>query len=451
MSSASTSTSAGAGGGAGSPSNDGLAGSRAAVALRTRIALWTAALGALAAWLANSLLLSWDFERSEWMFPRWLPTMRPFGNDFFTGIYEPAVRLREGIDALPSFYPPLVTLLGVPATFFDRNEAYVLNAMTLVAANVASLVLATGIARTVFGSVSRVHRTVLSRVALPVLLLSGFTMFTSYAFLFSIERGNYDALAVLPCIAVIWLLVHRPDALWAQTILLAVAVHLKVYPLAIFPVLFWRHRWRSLLPFAIVNVALLFVLGWGPIRAFLVGIRSAAGAPAIWSGNHSGASFALVALGPAGLSFRGDKIVLALLPLAVLAAGALVLWRRGFSPGNALLAYVLAVPAMNLVPGTSHDYKLVILGAPMAVLLLGEVVAYAVEGGWRPITTVGALLVLTGLLTHAYELVAPYMFAEPGWLVDRYLWILLVQLIALGRVVAPGRTFYFGARAPAPA
>jgi hypothetical protein len=96
---------------------------------------------------------------------------------------------------------------------------------------------------------------------------------------------------------------------------------------------------------------------------------------------------------------------------------------------------------MNVGPATSHDYKLVMLAAPLAILLLGEVLNYAVDGGWRPIATIAFLLVLTGLLTHAYTMMIPYVVSEPGWLANRYLWILLLQGVAFVEVVAARGVF----------
>lgn len=410
---------------------------------RVAIVLWALGLSVLGIYLLNAVVPAWNFGIDQWVFPPTLPTMRPLGNDFQVGIVRPAELLRAGLSpyANGSFYPPLVAVLGLPSTFLDPQAAYVIHALLLVVANVASLVVAVAIARRAFGGPSLSHAASARRIAGPLLLILGFLGITSYGFIFSLERGNYDAFPLLLGVVMLWLLVERPQALWLQAMLLALAVHLKVYPLVLVGLLFWVHRWKSLLPVASLNVALLFMLGWGPVKEWLSFIAMAQNDPAVWVGNHSAASFAALALAPAGLSFRNDGRLLALLPLALLAIGALVLWRRGFTPVNGILAFALAVPAMNLVPATSHDYKLVLLAVPMAMLVFGEAVNFAVDGGWRPAATLAVLVVLMGLLSHAYTNVRPYVVAEPAWLANRYPWILLLQLVAFTEVVAPFGVF----------
>ncbi len=432
------------------------AAARARARRRLAIALWSLGVGALAIYVLNAIVPSWSFPLDEWIFRPFLPTMRPLGNDFRVGIYLPAELVRAGRSPyeILNVYPPLVAVLGLPATVLDPQAAYVVHVVLLVAANAAAIALAVSLTARVVSSASPRHAWAAARVAPALTLVVAFLAFTSYGFLFSVERGNIDVFPLLLSLAMLWLVANRRRALWLQVVLLALAVHLKIYPLVLFPLLLWVHGVRCLLPFAAVNAAFLSVLGRGRIREFVEGISVAVNNPATWTGNHSAAVFTRTVLEPSRLAFPGAATLLALVPLALVAAGALVLWRRGRTPVNLLLAFALAVPAMNLVPATSHDYKLVLLWAPTAILLLGAVLDWVVAGTARPAVTIAILLVLTALLSHGYTIVAPYVVAEPAWLANRYVWILLLQLLVLVEVLAPAGVFRSHATnpaAPAPA
>ena len=85
--------------------------------------------------------------------------------------------------------------------------------------------------------------------------------FTSYPFLFSIERGNYDIIALLFTLVSIDLLIRTQKTLWLQVILLSIAIHLKIYPAALLILLFFKHGKKIFLPVLVVNGAFLFILG----------------------------------------------------------------------------------------------------------------------------------------------------------------------------------------------
>ena len=241
-------------------------------------------------------------------------------------------------------YPPLAAALFAPLATLPFPAAHgFLAALTLAA----------------FVSVAAVLPLLVfpraDRVAVWLVVLAG-TL--SYGLWFELRWGQFNVVA-LACAAWGLFLFHRGRSRRARAgayALFSAAIQLKLYP-AIFVFLFardaraWRAnlaRWAAL---GAANVALLFTLGPQAFADFLESLKAQAAAPFTWAGNHSIQSFAAWAGHP--------ELAPALFAaFAVCFVSALVRAARGGRAEFAGLALMGALGTM-LVPGVSHDYKLV--------------------------------------------------------------------------------------------
>jgi hypothetical protein len=203
---------------------------------------------------------------------------------------------------------------------------------------------------------------------------------------------------------------------------------LKVYPAILLILIVWKHGWKSLLPLSVVNTALLLCLGPANARFFLWVMRVTVGTPTLWhwQGNHSAESFAYMAnqyLGSRGLG-EIPVLLFYLLPVGLFAFACLRLFRQGFSNKGALWMFVLSAPVMCVIPKVSHDYKLVILAGPLAILLFHLAWEYAISGRRIRVLQTAIVVALAALIALSYTRV-------PEWLGNKYPLILALQVASL--------------------
>jgi len=256
--------------------------------------------GITAILLVNQVLPKIDIQNRTFITPKIIPTMDPVGNDFRTGLYEPPhmlladqpiYYLNEDGSNLTQ-YPPLLNLLFMPYQLFSEDTAYLVHVILLFVANLACLALAAHWAKDfLFPLTGFEARTQTLFAWLLFLVMAAFTL-TGYPFLFSVERGNYDILALFFAMLAVNSLIYHPNRIWLQVILLSIAVHLKIYPAALFVLLLFKHGKKMILPALAVNVAFLLALGPANALTFLRIIRQNVATGFTWVGNHSGFSFA---------------------------------------------------------------------------------------------------------------------------------------------------------------
>lgn len=217
--------------------------------------------------------------------PEILPVIHPAGVDFRNGLYDPAAAFSSAHSA----WPPLTLVLGWPFTLVSATFGYRIQVSMLVVLAVAvtflSAKLATkAVARPVFAGQEQ------STTAMQVFVLMGVWLVTSYGFLFEVERGNLDLYALFFSLMSVWLLLRLPKSAWLPAVFLALAMNLKLYPAVLLVLLFWRHRWRAVLPVVAANLVLLLVAGPSNAWHFLVNVSSMQREPHwYWIGNHSAA------------------------------------------------------------------------------------------------------------------------------------------------------------------
>ncbi len=308
-------------------------------------------------------------------------------------------------------YPPLAAVLFAPLAALPFAAAYAL----LTALTLAAFVSVVGI---------------LPLLAFPradrgATLLAALAGALSYGLAFELRWGQFNALALAGAAWGLYLF-HRGGGRGARAgayVLFSAAIQLKLYP-AIFVFLFakdaraWRAnlaRWTAL---GAANVALLFALGPQVFADFLLSLRAQAAAPFTWAGNHSLQSFAAWA-GHPGLAPALFAAFAACFAVAGIRAA-----RAGGRAAFAELALLAALGAM-LVPGVSHDYKLVAFSMAFAPFVAAA--EPAERGSLRGLAAAGRLAAL-GFL-YAWTLFS--YAAKPAWLQNN-----APFLLAAGAVLA---------------
>jgi len=306
----------------------------------------------------------------EMQFIQYIPTLTPIGADLqvFRGIGE---AWRYGTYS-SNYYPPFATaFLYYPLSFLDPTIAYIL----MTATSFLSLLVVT------FIIPISIYKT---KDNLALVLLMTITGLYSYGFLFELERGQLNLFAFLLCMVAIYLFHYQNRFRYFAYILISMSIQLKLWP-AIFLLMFiqdwrdWRGNIKRLSGITVLNIALLFSLGFRLFVDFLhTVIIPMSGAAYKWVGNHSIKSFMTLlariissdfhpGISEQQIRFWGQVILLGMVGFCLL----LIIFRvyikkaSGLNP-NLLLACTIAA---LLIPSTSHDYKLCILSAPIAIAL----------------------------------------------------------------------------------
>jgi len=379
--------------------------------------LWLAVVAA--AGVAWNFLVYWlRFGNATWGLL--LPLAKPTGIDFRDGLYDPAA----AFNTAHSGWPSLTLVLGRPFTLLDFSTGYTVQVGILVALAVAAAVLSAKLAMKaacdpdLSGQGRRIDATQLA-------LVLGFWLLTSYGFMYEVERGNIDLYALFFALLSVWLMLRLPRSAWWPAIVLAVSINLKLYPGVLLVILFWRYRWRALLPAVVANAALLLIAGPGNVRNTVTALTASEGRTrALWWGNHSAAALANVLRQVTGWAPSWIYLPLLLVPLALWALTLLLLVRRGWSDRRAVLAAAACVPVMGVVTPISHDYRLVLYVFPLAVL--AAVIATMSRRG------LAAWSVLFGLLALAMMLLSrSSLLIAPSLVASKYTLLVLLQLLLL--------------------
>jgi len=205
----------------------------------------------------------------------------------------------------------------------------------------------------------------LGSVSQGVLAITLLCLSQSTPFLFQIERGNFDWIALSLCLlALASLGAKRP---WAAGFLIGVAAALKVYPLLLLVIFVCVRRWRAVLAALATIGASVLILG---PRDHLQWIRFLAADRALTFGPHpSNVSIANL-LYACGIT---DAVTLTRVTgiafLALCGAFMIVLlWRGRRLPLDVVRTGLFALPYMFLVPPVHWAYTLFALLALLVVL-----------------------------------------------------------------------------------
>lgn len=336
-------------------------------------------------WVALGFLISYlfffirpvFFSASTLQYFRYLPANNPIGEDlkatlgfsrsWFVSKLSPYIG-NSYVNTPFNIYPPLANVLFIPLLFMKFDRVYKI--FTLVS------VLCYGLITFVFplltGKVVKISSS---------LILVFITGLFSYGFQFELERGQFNVLAVFLCFLAIWIYHFHHKYRVLAYILFTLSVQLKVYPFIFSLMLIsdwrdWRNNLKRLSLLAVVNFALLFVLGPAVFGDFAREIIAESVNPYIWIGNHSIRAF--VEYYSAIAPYHGWLWVtqvagwaqIAFLAITFICIALVLIQtyrqkQKGFNP-FVLLACTLGA---LLIPSVSHDYALSILAAPVAMVL----------------------------------------------------------------------------------
>jgi hypothetical protein len=311
-------------------------------------------------------------DRSMVYFNRFLPNANPIGSDMnYTLDYVKTWVTTHASPYPESHYPPLTYVLLSPLTLFSYPAVYfVSTALTLF-----SYVILTLLLPTLF--------TLKKDVSL-ILLLSVTGLF-SYGFLFELERAQYYTMAFLLCMLAIYIFHRHYEFRYLAYLLFSFSVHLKIVPIFFLPMFIkdwrdWKGNIKRMIGLGLLNVALLFVLGYRNFLNFMNSLLLRVENPTfLWNGNHSLGNFvfnfvkdgfgvisqkSILFLQQNAKSF--ERFLLAIIALCGLSIIIHIYWRRktGFNPYLLLVCTLCALT----IP-VSVDYTLPMLVAPLAIFL----------------------------------------------------------------------------------
>jgi hypothetical protein len=403
----------------------------------------------LAAWLLLAFAAAYLFffiwpvflTPGAFKFFRYLPAMDPIGADLSEILSISSRWVPTGA------YPPLTLPLFALLLPLDASRAYKLVTLLSIAAYaVMTLVLPLNM---------RTSKRIPAAFTLIVV-----TGLLSYGFQFELERGQFNVLAVMPAFVAVWIYHYRSGYRLLAYLLLSLAAQLKLYPF-IFAIMLiddwraWRDNLRRLSFLGLANVALFLVLGPTFFQDFLGRVGSSSANPPVWIYNHSISAFArlgvprLVERGWTWLSVSEGLVEVALYVTLLLCLAAIIVrairsGQTGLDP-HLLLACTIAA---LVVPPLSNDYKLSVLAAPVAILILRPGEATQTEGvGGRKLIGVVSMVLLAA--AYVSTLFASNYKPHTLWLENNFP-ALLAMLIAVTALSLSSPVASAGESAPAP-
>ena len=311
-------------------------------------------------------------DRRMEYFYRYLPDKYPIGVDmnFTMGYVTDWVTTR--MSPYPdSHYPPLTYVLLSPLTLFSYPNSYFL--VTFL--TILSYLLATLLLPVLFNP---------KKDASLIVLLSVTGLF-SYGFLFELERGQYYSMAFLLCMLAIYLFHRHYQFRYLAYVLFSLSVHLKIVPFFFIPMFIknwndWKGNIRRMIGLGLLNVALLFVLGYRNLLNFVDALLFRVETPTfLWNGNHALGNFVFNFVKD-GYGLFSEKIIQffqqnaknferLLLLIIVFCLLSIIIYvyrnrKNGFNPYLLLVCTICAL----IIP-VSVDYTLPMLVAPLAIFL----------------------------------------------------------------------------------
>ncbi len=262
----------------------------------------------------------------------------------------------------------------------------------------------------------------------------------SYGLLFELERGQYDLIAMAFCAGAIYLFHFKPRLRILSYVLFCIAVQLKVYPL-IFIVAFVDYsqpigaqikRWGTLI---LANLLLLLSLGWKVFLDFVQAFRNQVLHPTYaWIGNHSIGSFLTIPTDEPDHYSQGliqfmdhyGLIIQAFLFAVVLGSIVFIIlqtYRKRISPYNPFVIMACTLGSM-LIPSTSHDYKLSLLG-PFFIYLLFSLSEIKLRN--KKLTII--ISAIAGVISLLFSISLFVLYDRPFWLQNSFPLLLLMLLL----------------------
>jgi hypothetical protein len=375
------------------------------------ILVWTAII-----YFFNGILPCINWRKMEWQAARVVPTEAMAGMDFETGLYNPAKAMVEGTGDHFTNYPPVVTLLAMPLTYFTLWRAYIIFLSLLFFTNIVAI-LATNL---LAGAISGKGRSLSWEIAGMITMYT----LTSYGLFFGLKNGNYDVFASFFSVLGLLLFVRFPEKIWLSTLFLSLATHLKLYPGILFVILIWKYGFKSLIPLLSINAGLFLVLGFDRMVEFFAQLGPYIQNPFITIKSSSAVSFAEHLI-LQGVSLDKSLLtwIFTTIPILIWLGSVLYLYKKGFSNLGMLWYFVVSFAPMFALPAVSHDYKLVILSVPLLLALFRMAETYAQTGSVSAAIII-ILFMVTAIFIHRSVFDSTILFFQ-----NKYCSILAFQVL----------------------
>ncbi len=246
-------------------------------------------------------------------------------------------------------YPPLVSVLYLPLLQFNQDVRYaIMSTLTI-----ASIFIGFLIADKITGE---------KKLVPAIFLFFIVTTLMSYGLHFELERGQFNVIAM--CITILGVYLHKKDMKLLGILLVSVGIHLKIFPIFFFLLLFLDNL-RSKKGLVVnlcavgVNILLLFILGNNVVGDFISVFAEQLRNPFVWSGNHSLFCYCADKSGINVCNIYTYKYFFSAY-LVLLGIGFIITYIKKVDILNVYLVAMCGL-AMCLVPSVSHDYKLTII------------------------------------------------------------------------------------------
>lgn len=246
-------------------------------------------------------------------------------------------------------YPPLVSFLYLPLLQFNQDARYaIMSTLTI-----ASIFIGFLIADKISGE---------KKLVPAIFLFFIVTTLMSYGLHFELERGQFNVIAM--CITLLGVYLHKKDMKLLGILLVSVGIHLKIFPIFFFLLLFLDNL-RSKKGLVVnlcavgVNILLLFILGSNVVGDFISVFAEQLHNPFVWSGNHSFFCYCADKSGVNLCNIHTYKYFFSAY-IVLLGMGFKITYIKKMGILNVYLVAMCGL-AMCLVPSISHDYKLTII------------------------------------------------------------------------------------------
>lgn len=376
-------------------------------------------------------------ERSMWYFGKFLPSKTPIGLDIRAVMQYIQDWLVSGQSPYADgfiAYPPLSMVLFAPLLLIGYPGDYYLVTTLSSLLYLVSTTMVFAWARDRQGS-------------MLALLLVGLCLF-SYGFQFELERGQSNLIAFSLCLIAVYIYHSHNRFRYIAYLLFTIGVQLKIYP-AILIVMFikdwrdWKGNIKRFAGIGLLNLALLFVLGFGIFGDFLRAVGGQQAYANAWNGNHSLKGFVDQLANDGFRLFPPETIaafqhnygliqglLLAIIALCFFSVLFFCYWQNRSEPNPNLL--LVGTICALVIPSISNDYKLPILTVPMALVFCTLSLP---DQKLRKIASI--LLVL--VMSVAYWSVQFPFIVKPYFLTRNFLvlFILLLAVTVLNFVVSP--------------
>jgi hypothetical protein len=362
-------------------------------------------------------------------FNRFLPNANPIGSDMNYTLEHVKSWVTTRQSPYPaSHYPPLTYVLLSPLTLFEYPATYTVTTyLTLF-----SFIILTLSIPVLFNP----------KNSFSLILLLAITGLFSYGFQFELERGQYYSIAFLLCMLAIYLFHRHYEFRYLAYLLFSFSVHLKIVPIFFLPMFIkdwrdWRGNLKRMLGLGLLNIALLFVLGYGELANFVQALLFRVETPTfLWNGNHSVANFMLNFVKDGFGLFPQQTVLLlqqnarlfelSLLLLIVLCLFSIIfyMYRNGKTGFNPTLLLVCTLCA--LVIPVSVDYTLPMLVPPLAIFL-----GSAPRATGSPANRILSILLILVISVSYASLLYPFKY-KPYFLNNSFPALFLILVAATG-------------------